>query len=633
MRQLALAIVLFLSFFNTKSFAQTHTEQVSFLIPPSATVSPSEIKEDWVPALQNVEAPKPDGKKSQLQKIKDSLARLYPRKYIKSTIDELNLPKRKVQLKTTALIPAPFIGNSFNGNQYTNSTPNDNDIAISNGDQLISVQNTTIFTCDVHRYPTTHRWISLSAFAYKLGNLNSKFDPKVIYDPLNDKYVLVFLNGFTDSTSSITVGFSHTNDPNGAWSLYSLPGNPFNNGLWTDYPMLAMTEKELFITANLLYPDSSWQTGFNETIIWQINKNKGYNGLSLNALVHHNILFGGRPVRNLCPVKGGSKLYGPEMYFLSDRNLAPQNDTVFLVRLNDTIGSPGFSINVQALKAPISYFAPPDALQPPFSGGVPQTLATNDARMLGAFYENDKIQYVHNTLDTATGNAAVYHGVINNISSSPFITSHIIADSFLEFGYPNISYTGKSSTEDNSIINFDHASAKIFPGISALASDGAGNYSSLLTLKSGTDYLRVLGGKERWGDYSGSQRKYNQAGRVWVNGLYANPSKQNVTWITELSVNSLASIAPSNNSETEVTIYPNPTTEYLQIQIVLDKPENVQFLVYDINGMLVKELLRERVKAGKNNFSFATNPLPAGNYFIRVVSESREIYNQKFQKL
>ena len=635
MRNLLFVFVLCTTF-SLASQAQNSTIQVPYTIQKSATVRLSDIKEDWVPALQNIEAPKPDGNKSQLQRVKDSLAKLYPRKSQVKAADTTKQKKKEnkaaSQLKTTGALTAPYLGKHFNGNVYTASTPNDNDIAVSNGDQLISVQNTSIFTCDVHRYASTNHWVSLSAFAYKLGNPHSKFDPKVIYDPSSDQFILVFLNGYTDSTSSITVAFSQSNDPNGAWSLYELPGNPFNNGLWTDYPMMAMTEKELFITANLLYPDSSWQTGFNETIIWQINKHSGYKGLALNAVVHHNILFGGRPVRNLCPVKGGSKLYGPEMYFLSERNLDPQNDTVFLVRLNDTIGAPGFAINVQSLITPIDYFVPPDALQPGIGTGT-QTLATNDSRMLGAFLENNKIQYVHNTLDTATGNAAVYHGVIHDISTSPYITSRILGDSVLEFGYPNISYTGNNATEDNAVINVDHAAATVAPGVSALNTDGLGNYSSLSTLKSGTDYLRVLGGKERWGDYSGSQRKYNQAGRVWVNGLYANSAKQNVTWIAELSTNSLTSINSADKTDNSMNIYPNPTAEYMNIQLVLEKPDYLQFQIFDANGVAVKELLRERVKAGKNNFSFSTTPLAVGNYILRVTSGNKEVFTQKFQKL
>ena len=44
---------------------------------------------------------------------------------------------------------------------------------------------------------------------------------------------------------------------------------------------------------------------------------------------------------------------------------------------------------------------------------IAKLLATNDSRMLGAIRDDSWIQYVHNSMDTATGNAAVYHGTID----------------------------------------------------------------------------------------------------------------------------------------------------------------------------------------------------------------------------
>ena len=90
------------------------------------------------------------------------------------------------------------------------------------------------------------------------------------------------------------------------------------------------------------------------------------------------------------------------------------------------------------------------------------------------------------------------------------------------------------TTDNTSIISFDHTAITVFPGVSALTSDGLGNYSAMTTVKAGASYYNILSGNERWGDYSGSQRKYNQPGRVWVNGMWANASKKNTTWIGEL---------------------------------------------------------------------------------------------------
>lgn len=620
MKKLKLITLSLFIFFYQNVNAQTKTSSKLFTINKAATVNVADIKEDWNPVVQNIEAPAPgvQGGKKKLRAIKDSLALVYPKKN-----------NFAVSKNPAIAPPAPFLGQNLQGNIYNSSTPNDNDIAISNGNKIISVQNSTVFKYDIDS-AINLGYVSLGAFAAVLANPNTKFDPKVIYDPVQDKFILIFLNGYTDTTTSITVAFSTTNNPNGAWNMYELPGNPFNNGLWTDYPMMAMTNQEVFITGNLLYPDSSWQTGFNETVIWQVNKNSGYNGLPIQAMVHNNITCVGKPVRNLCPVKGGIDTYGPDMNFLSNRNLDPQNDTIFLVNINDTIGAPGQTITVMPLISPISYFMPPTAAQP---GAGVQLLETNDSRILGAFIENDKIQYVHNCLDTASGFAAVFHGIINDVSSSPYITPKIISDTLLEIGYPNISYAGMGITDQTAIISFDHTALTVFPGVSALTSDGSGNYSSFTTVKSGVNYLSILSGNERWGDYSGSQRKYNQPGRVWVNGLWANASKKNTTWIGELSLSSLAGIAETpQNSMNELSLYPNPTSDLMNVTITLDKKDYLQFEVYDITGKLIKVLLRDRVKAGINNFSFSTAPLSNGIYFLKVTSATKEILTQKFVK-
>ena len=121
-----------------------------------------------------------------------------------------------------------------------------------------------------------------------------------------------------------------------------------------------------------------------------------------------NIKFNGKAIRNLCPAKGGKKLHSPNMYFISNRNLANQNDTVFLVNVTDTIGSPSNTVTTKALISNQTYFMPPDGRQPIAT----ESLATNDARNLGAFYENNIIQYVHNTTNTAkNGDSRLYNGV------------------------------------------------------------------------------------------------------------------------------------------------------------------------------------------------------------------------------
>ena len=70
----------------------------------------------------------------------------------------------------------------------------------------------------------------------------------------------------------------------------------------------------------------------------------------------------------------------------------------------------------------------------------------------------------------------------------------------------------------------------------------------------------------------------------------------------------------------------------MNVSITIDKTDVLKFEVVDITGKLVKILLQDKVKAGKNNFSFSTTPLANGIYFLKITSATKEILTQKFVK-
>ncbi len=240
--------------------------------------------------------------------------------------------------------------------------------------------------------------ISLAAWSDTLGIEAGKFDPKVQYDPKADRFVLLCLAGFSSDDTHIIVGFSQTNNPIEGWNLYSFPGNPKDNETWTDYPMMALTETELIITINLLVEDESWQTGFTETLIWQTKLDQGYNGEELDVVFHDDVQLDGKPVRNLRPIQGGSDTYGPDIYFVSNRNFDIENDTVFFLHLTGTMDDPSTELEIGYLIADQPYGVPPEALQP-----SNHTFDTNDGRILGAFIEDNTIHLVVNFFVFETG--------------------------------------------------------------------------------------------------------------------------------------------------------------------------------------------------------------------------------------
>lgn len=496
----------------------------------AAQLNVKDIKHDYQPSLQNLEMPMPGSSRYVLEQLKKKSAKKYPQ------------TQQAEKTWQGASVLNPIIGESFpvantiklpNGDtliQYlTGGRPNDNTLAISNNGKIVTAYNSSIFTYDINIDTVIMAPISLHAFSSEF-TLNDKYDPKVMYDPIADRFILVFLNGRLSNESKVIVCFSSTNDPSDPWSLYALSGNPLDDTTWTDYPAIAITEEELFLTVNLLRDNEPWQTGFSRTIIWQIDKQNGYDGDSLlSTSLWSDIKYNDQYIRNLNPIQGGSYPVGPAINLLSNKNFTLLSDSIFLLNISGSQYDTNTVLDIKLGHCNVPYGVPPNGRQ-----SHVDSMATNDARILGGFIENGEIQYVSCTIDTTSGLAAIYHGFIDNLDSDPIFTATILADDSLDLGYPNIAYTGTHDCSRQAIIGMDHTSPTRNPGISTLLYSSNDTYSELVSLKEAEGYVDRITGYERWGDYFGIQRKYNEVGKVWTAGFYARGTT-NFTWVAELT--------------------------------------------------------------------------------------------------
>ncbi len=505
-------------------FGQQKTgRQTPYTIPKKATVDPKAARNEWMPVLQSLEMPDPvpGSDKARLRVIKEASRKRFPyRPRAKSaTLKQGHTPAQ-----------APAIGMNFEGNPFTVSVPNDNTLAVSNGGMLLSSINTTIYMFDLS-LDSLVMDITLEAFAHPIDSLNNKFDPKALYDPIRDRFILVYLGGNSAAVTGIIVCFSATSDPTGAWHLFEIPGNPFGDNTWSDYPAISISPEELFITINLVREGEPWQTGFSQTLIWQIEKEGGYEGdTAITTVMWSDIMDDSTNIRNMHPVKGGSYPYGPNAYFLSNKNFSMLSDTIYLMEITNTIASGEAELLVTRGHSSTAYGVPPNAKQ-----ANNHFFQTNDARVLGGLLEQGRIQFVSNTVDTSNGFAAVYHGFIDSLTTNPQFSGHIIGDTLLEFGYPNISYSGRHPCDQETIISFDHTAGDVFAGMSAIYYGNDRNYSDVFRLKDGAGFVDIqFGAVQRWGDYTGSQRKYDEPGTVWVSGTWGSANRENRTWISEL---------------------------------------------------------------------------------------------------
>lgn len=551
--------------------------------------------------------------KQRLQATKEAIKTLYPKN-----------DNPIVDLRGS--LDPPQLLDGYWGHLFAPGIPLDNHLA-TNGEQVLIAMNTHFSMKNLDGSPIIG--FSLDHFAADVGLEGNTFDPRVLYDPQTDRYIGVFLHGSESSDTGIGIMFSVSNDITGDWVVYALPGNPFSNTTWTDYPMITVTDTDLLITVNLIRDAEPWETGFDETIIWQLDKQNGYNGEDMNSVLWQDLAWDGKNIRNLCPMESADAEPEPNAYFLSNRNFDMENDTFFFVEMTGGIDDPSAELKIETLISPTPYGAPPNAAQ---SVGA---LQTNDARVLEGYYHNGEIQFVGNTRNLDNNKAGIYHGTISDVlGEKSFELQHIIpAD--LEIGYPGITYTGIDPDDRDAIIHFSHTSETVFAGVSAMYYDPEFGYSDIVVIREGDGYIDILNGDvERWGDYAGSQREFLDPGLCFISGTLGVPSKHNRPWVARLARPDFALSSVDLNSKTDVNLFPNPVNSRVTVELNIPQSNlRVQALLYDNSGRVIEQVYNGIIrKSGETELSFETSHLAKGNYTVHLMADGKNLTSKSFVK-
>lgn len=578
-------------------------------------VSVNSSASDYYATVQHLEAPYPGGQgfRAYLQLLKDSIHRL---------------PRLSSKKRTLSTVDKPILERQFEGNVYNGSAPNDNHIAISASDIVVSVINTNIFTYDL-KNDTLLSVQSLQQFCNPTGLPDSKYDPRILYDPDEDRFIMVILNGFTWQTSKIVVAFSNSGLPHlDGWNLYVLNGNPLNNQTWSDYPHLAVSKSDLFITFNTFLNGSFNNSGYVESTFWQVDKLGGYRGdTALSTKYFYDIRYKPdgtdtlRPMFNFTPIKGGSGHYGDKMFLLSNENLSAQSDRYFLLTVEGKTANS--SLIIREFRTSTRYGLPPDARQM-----QNHRFDCVDARVQDGFFENNILHFVHNTITPQNGAGFLYCRVERPESQHPRILSTIISDDSLDFGFPAISYTGRSVLENDGIITFNHCGPNYPSGMSACYVSTDGLLSERLEIERGNSYVDVLGigvqrFYERWGDYSGSQRLYHMPGRVIAAGYGSKTNRRPETRIALLASPQTGHAPALYDFASEFRLFPNPAHRFFEVEFVLEQPQRLRFVLTPVNHGFANQihLTTADVRRGANRFTFDTQPLRNGVYHLFIQTE------------
>jgi len=556
-------------------------------------------------------------------------------------------PKPTDVAKTkTATAPSAGFGTSIyrytpQGNpfDFTGGIPNDNAMAISNDGILCAAVNSVFWAKDLNTgellMPGPLGIRSLQQMAGG-SSFENYYDPKLIYDPTLDRFVLVFLKDNDAANSKIIVCFSTTNNPSDPWNVYRLNGNPLNNNRWTDFPAIALSETGLVITANLIIPGVSWQIGFDGSVIWHLDKSEGFAGGDVNATVYTQIKHAGRFTRNLHPIRGHDNI-SDRLQFLSNRNFDLQNDTVFLITLHE--GAIDTSITTQALISNLPYGVPPNGKQADTdTTDATKGLQTNDARVLGAIQKDDWIQFVSTTAHGANSNAGIYHGFIDGATSSaPKLSARVLSHPVRDYGYPNIAWSGVHPNQIQCLIGFNFTSMVGHPGVAAVQLGNDTTFSDVVLLKEGTTHVdRHSDSYERWGDYFSVQNMYDENGElipseVWMAGFYGDGPQQNRTWISQVFGND--TIVPLHADGG--ALFPNPVVDGQEVTVEfnLETQQEVSAQLFFENGQFIQNLSSRTLPAGPAELYLDMTGLAQGVYIIRIEGTAGLVKIERIVKL
>ncbi|MCD4745356.1 MAG: hypothetical protein K8R58_03570 [Bacteroidales bacterium] len=403
----------------------------------------------------------------------------------------------------------PVIGRNFPGNIFHGYLPPDNSMAISKSGYIISVINSSIFYYDMNG--NVLYGDLFSNFFDGLGLYATIYDPRVIYDPVNDRFILVVLHGTSSESSKVLFAFSQSENPNDGWWVYDITGNPFSDGSWFDYPNIGISNEDLFITGNLFFDNMS----FNQSIIFQISKDEGYNGGELSLIYWTG--FGNDPYDafTIVPVN-----YNPHGGFYNGIYLVSNNPSgsnkIRLYDITDNIsGDP--VCNLYAL----------DIDQYSLGGNAYQQntnilLNTGDNRIQNGFYMGDEIHFVFHSESFNGYNGINYNRIDLNNSN---ISSTMFGFDGVDFCYPFVCSFSNSADDHKVLIAYCYTSPINYPGVLVSGVDNQMNWTDAAIVAQGQNYVEVgeTQGVTRWGDYACIVRKYDEQNpKAWLSGGFGN---------------------------------------------------------------------------------------------------------------
>lgn len=510
----------------------------------------------------------------------------------------------------------PYTLSNFEGNSYNGWYPADNGIAKSNAGWIVTTVNSEIRYLD-HLGNVYGVW-DFEGFFNDPTLSSQLYDPRVMYDSYADRFIMVVLSGSSVGNSTIILCYSVSNNPNDGWWWYYIAGDPLNSGTWFDYPNIAVSTNEIYITGNLF--DGS--DNFSQALLYQVEKWPGFTGGSINWLYWYGI--DGDPFTLVPASWGDAGAYGPGCYLVCTEGSASGDELYFYDLTQDIPNSP--TINRYSVGVP-SYEVGANAFQP----GSGADLDNGDCRLQKCYYLNGYIYYTYCVDPEGPGGGGWNGACVGRFRwdlGDATQTIYSYHGNFQDVCYPTICYSGYTGLDyTDACLAFLIASSSENPSLQTFNYAADFSTSNWAAAAFGSGVI-VSETPSRWGDYTCVQREYNASCRsVWVYGQIGN-GFDHQNQVLQLSECAVPTQQPAS-LETSAKVFPNPVVDLFNLEFDLTERGALNIVLNDAGGKMVRQLYNGRGKTGKNVLTFNRYALPAGTYFVQIFNDNKLVSNEK----
>lgn len=350
-------------------------------------------------------------------------------------------------------------------------------------------------------------------FLEDIGGGNFTFDPKCFYDHYEDRFLLIALERYSDSSESyITLAISDDGDPNGIWYKYRTWSvvEISNEDFWVDYPGLGYDANGYYITNNLF----GFNGGFGGVLVRTIDKTPMLTGSPLtfndvrdpsSSSIQVAQHFGANSAPIIVSRQSGSQLK------ITAINNAFTNPTLQNVAVN----VPAFS----------------SADNAPNTGGGLIESGLLGTRLMNVHWRDGKLWTAHSVLDSG-GSRSVARWYEVDMGDWPNGGSPSLNQSGeIDLGGDQWTFFPAIYTNDNggTAMVYGQSSPTEFVSVHAtgrLASDSIGTMGSTTELMIGD-----ASASGRWGDYFDIAVDPTDGTTFWMVGEYQTSSG----WVTSIN--------------------------------------------------------------------------------------------------